>query len=187
MEQQIPYEEEEQQPQMYPPYGGMMRQDKADLLDKIRPDTIVDTVRHKLMGEDLQEGRWVKNPYLLDRSLSPTGAWEIANLMLTVSSQNVALSNLNAKDIRTITISIVDAAMEMCLKNWESYGIAGVDQLRFVFEIVRANTFITLKQPEDNGIKRLIQGSVTELRSYSNIEQKSPGLLANIFKSRQMK
>ena len=165
----------------YAPYGGG-RHDKADLLDKIRPDAIVDTIRHKLMGEDLIEGKWQKNPYLLERSISPTGAWEIANLMLTVSSQNVALSNLKDKEIRRRTMAICDAAMEMCIKNWEGYGIKGIDQLRFIYEMVFSNTFITLKQPENNGIKRLIQGTTLEFRNINSGEEKDKGIFSNLFK-----
>ncbi len=106
-----------------------MKGKQADLLDKIKPDKIVEEIRHKLMGEEFINGRWVAIPELKDRSISKVGAWDIANLMLSVSSQNVALSKLDDKTIRQRAMSIAETAQHMMLKNWKEYGIKGVDQL----------------------------------------------------------
>ena len=45
----------------YVPSGQAIRGDKADLLEKIRPDAIVEIIRHKLMGEEFDETtkKWV--------------------------------------------------------------------------------------------------------------------------------
>lgn len=158
----------------------IMPNDKADLLDKIKPDLIVEVVRHRLMGEELVNGHWEKNPNLEDKSLTFRGAWDLANLMLGVSSQNVALSKLSDREIRARTLSIVKTAMYMCIRNWREYGIKGTDQLWFVYEIIISNTFITLKQPEGEGIRRLLMGTVSESRINTNAEQK--GGLMSIFR-----
>ena len=148
----------------YPPMG-QNRQDKGDILDKIRPDLIVEIIRHKLMGEDFINGKWVVNHLLKSRSLTAVGAQDITNLMLPVSSQNVSLSKLDDETIRKRALAIAKTAQRMCLKNWKEYGITGTDQLDFVHQIVFSNTLITLKQPEGEGIRRLIQGTTTESRS----------------------
>lgn len=160
----------------------IMPNDKADLLDKIKPDLIVEIIRHRLMGEELVKGEWKKNPNLKEKALSFKGAWDISNLMLGVSSQNVALSKLNDREIRNRTLSIVKTAMRLCLRNWKEYGIYGVDQLYFVYEIVISNTFITLKQPEGEGMRRFIGGSWNEQHVHNDNQTNKEGLLSGIFR-----
>ena len=145
----------------YPPVS-MSRSDKADILDRIKPDLIVEIIRHKLMGEELIDGKWVALPNLQNRSLSEVGAWDIANLMLPVSSPNVSISKLKDEEIKARSLSIARTAQHLCLKNWKEYGISGTDQLEFVHQIVFSNTFITLKQPQDGGIRDLIKGIAQE-------------------------
>jgi len=159
----------------YPPIP-QSRQDKADILDKIRPDLIVEVIRHKLMGEELINGKWEIQQHLQSRALTPVGAWDIANLMLPVSSQNVSISKLQDHEIRSRALSIAKTAQRMCLDNWIDYGITKTDQLWFVHEIVFSNTLITLKQPEGAGIRELIKGTTTEQRSVvSQDDRKSRG------------
>ena len=158
----------------YIPSSG--KADKADLLDKIRPERIVEVIRRNLMGQEQDiNGVWKVKPELAKRSLTVLGAWEIANLMLGVSSQNVALSKLNDHEIRERTLSIVKTGQLMLLKNWKEYGINGVDQLEYVHQIIISNTFITLKQPEHGGIRDLIKGITTEVRNVSETEDKRGG------------
>lgn len=147
----------------YPPYS--YGTEKADLLEKIRPDEIVDIYRNRLLGKQFVNGQWVDVPALQNRKLSELGAWEIANLMLSASSQNVAISNLKDKEIKDRTISIVKTALKMSIRNWKEYGITSADQFYFIKEIVFTNTFVTLKQPEGEGIRKLIKGTTSEMRT----------------------
>jgi len=146
--------------------------DKADLLEKIKPDLIVDVIRHKLLGEELIEGKWEKIPAFQDRALSEKGAWEIANLMLPVSSQNVSISKLSNDEIRERTFAIAREAQLLCIKNWAEYGITGADQLGLVHQIVFSNTFITLKQPEGEGIRKMLMGTIQEQNLNQQAEPK---------------
>ena len=154
----------------------LSKTDKADLLDKIRPERIVEILRNKLLGkeEDIN-GNWVVKPELKKRALTETGAHDISNIMLGVSSQNVALSRLNDHEIRERTLSIVKTVQHMLLKNWKEYGIQGVDQLEFVHQLVISNTFITLKQPEHGGIRELIKGITQETRNVTETQEKKGG------------
>jgi hypothetical protein len=135
----------------------MMPSEKADLLDKIQPTKIIDIVFHRLMGETEIDGEWIKDPLLSSRALTKKGAWDIITIMIPVSSQNVSLSKLKDNEIRARALSIAKTTQEMCLRNWKEYGIKGADQLRFIHEIVFSNTFITLKQPEGEGIRNMIK------------------------------
>lgn len=148
----------------HPPYVAP-RGDKADLLEKIKPDLIVDVIRHRLMGEEYIDGNWQQVSTLRARAVTEECAWDIANLMLAVSSQNVVISKLKDHEIKLRALSIARSAQEMLLRNWMRYGIRGTDQLQFVHEIVFSNSFITLKQSENEGIRSLLKGTTSEQRS----------------------
>lgn len=161
----------------YPPI--MQRNDKADMIDKIKPDLIVEVLRHKLMGEEFINGKWIRIPELQGRAISLVGAWDIANLMLSASSQNVSLSKLDNNLIRERCLSIAKTAQLMLLRNWREYGIRGTDQMYFVNDIVMSNTLITLKQPEGGGIRDLIKGTTHEQKIQSSVDQRSGFSLFN--------
>lgn len=164
------------------PYGQYpMPSEKADLLEKIKPDLIVEVLLHRLMGEERINNKWIKVPGLAHRALSITGAWDIATLMLSASNQNVSISKLKDRDIRNRTQSIVATAIRMCLRNWKEYGITGSDQIHFVKEIVFNNTFITLKHPDEAGIQRLLKDTTQEVRSISEAPKKE-GLLSSLIR-----
>lgn len=170
----------EEQPQYNYPPMPQLRGEKADLLDKIRPEVIIDTVRHRLMGEDLIDGTWTKVKSLQHRSLTEEGAWDIANLMLTASSQNVAISMLRDDEIRLRSLEITKTAHLMMNKNWKAYGIKGTDQIAFVHQIVFTNTFITLKQAQNGGGRGLIMGTTSESRLVSS-EDKHKGMASKLW------
>lgn len=160
-----------------------MPSERADLLDKIQPSKIVEQVFHRLLGERDLNGSWFRDEELKSRALTKKGAWDIATLMLTVSSQNVSLSKLKDNEIRARSLNIAKTAQIMCLRNWKEYGIKGTDQLRFVHEIVFSNTFITLKQPQEEGIRKLIQNIGSA--DFSQPEQQDNGNgIGNFFRQR---
>lgn len=161
------------------PSNHSTRQDKADLLDKIRPDAVVEVIKNKLMGYEFDESKkkWVKNSVYAEFALTEIGATQIANLMLGVSSQNVSLSNLKDREIKERLMSIARTAQYLCIENWKQYGIQSASQLHFVHEIVFSNTLVVLKQPEGEGIRRLLQGTIQESRVYNSQQNdKSGGL-----------
>lgn len=166
---------------LYPPMGAHST-DKADLLEKIDPTLIVETIRNRLMGKVFINGEWLDHPALRDRAISEKGAWDISNLMLAVSSQNVSISKLTNDEIRERSYNLTKTAIHMCLKNWKEYGIRGKDQMAFVKEIVFSNTFITLKQPEGEGIRKLLMGTLQESKVRQESESSKSGGLSNLFK-----
>lgn len=133
----------------------VMPTERADLLDKLQPSKIVEEIRHRLLGEDFVNGKWVKQPYMKMRAISEVGAWEISLLMLPASSQNVSMTKFNSTQIVHRLINIARTAQKMCLRNWKEYNIRGVDQLWFVHEIVFTNTLASLNQPEGEGMRKL--------------------------------
>ena len=89
-----------EQEQQQPPPQIIEASEKADLLDKINPDAIVEIIRNKLMGKEFIDGKWVTINALQPRALTQLGAWDISNLMLAVSSKNVSISNLKDSEIK---------------------------------------------------------------------------------------
>jgi hypothetical protein len=117
------------------------------------------------------------NERLRDISLSEVGAAAIANLMFPSSTRTVSVSNLKDAEIKKRLYSIVKTAMKMCLDNWESYGIHSEAQLYFVKEIVFTNTLVALKQPENEGIRRLLNSTIQETRSVNTFGEERKSLL----------
>ena len=177
-------EEQQQQGNQSLPYyqPTIIPSEKSDLFDKIRPEEVVETIRNKLMGKEynMVTGEWYI-PKWKTKGLSELGAAQIASLMLAVSSKNVAISKLNDSEIRQRTRAIHATAMKMCISNWKEYGIENPDQIWLVSEIVTSNTFITLKQPENAGIRELIKGTTQESRVVNDTPQKG-GIMSAIFR-----
>ena len=142
----------------------MPRSDKADLLDKIKPEIVVDIIRHRLIGEDLVDGNWTPIPSAKKRALSPLGAWEISNLMLGTASVNVSISKLSDYEIKRRVCSICRTAIVMCVTNWKSYGIKDSSQLWFVREIVFTNALVVLRQADEGSIQELLKTTIQESR-----------------------
>jgi hypothetical protein len=141
------------------------KSDRPDLLDKIKPELIVEIIRRKLMGEENIGGEWKKVSYLQNRALTNIGSWELSNLMLGVSSINISISKLNDKEVKMRAYNIAKTAQRMCLANWKEYGIRNQSQLWFVHEIIFSNTLAVLKQADEASIQELLKGTITENRS----------------------
>jgi len=152
----------------------VIQNERADLLDKLQPARVVEDIRRKLLGQELQNGKWVTLEYMRERAISEVGAWEISLLMLPASSQNVAMTKLDSTQIKNRLINIARTAQKMCLRNWKEYNITGVDKLWFVHEIVFTNTLASLNQPEGEGIRKLlgIMGSA----DFTQPEPENPGM-----------
>ena len=170
----------------YIPAGQSQKGEKGDLLDKIRPDLIVEIIRHKLLGEEFDEKtkKWIRNPAYEEFALTKIGAEQIANLMLGVSSQNVSISNLKDREIKERVLSIAKTAQYMAIENWVEYGIKRRSQFYFIHEIVFSNSLVVLKQPEGEGIRKLIAETRQEsiVKSSSEEKTKSGGMLRGVFR-----
>jgi hypothetical protein len=151
------------------------RSDRADLIDKIKPEPVVELIRNKLLGRNLVNGEWVEVQALKDRKLTEVGAWEIANLLQGVSHIGVTISKLKDSEIRKRTFSICRTAQLMLVQNFEIYGIRNTAQLRYVHEILFTSVFALLKQADEAGLQELLGKVVQENRNI-NVEGKSSKL-----------
>lgn len=183
---QIP--DETGQPQLEgggtPYYQPMiMPSEKADLYDKIRPEDVVETIRYLLMGYEYDKNsqRWYFKSEYKNIALTKLGAWQLSTLMLPVSNKNVSISKLTDDEIRKRVKQLVRTAMKMCLRNWYEYGIRSPEQFYFVKEIILSIAFITLKQPENAGVRTFIQGVTQEHRMVNEVQEKK-GVVGALFR-----
>ena len=141
---------------------------RADIIDKIRPDTFCEKVFHLLMGEEKINGRWVI--VNKEKALTQEGARSIAMMMESSSSQNIVMSNLDDKDIRKMVMRNVRDVMIVCLDNAYAYGINSPDQIYFIKNIIVNNTLATAKQAEFGSMRNGLLRTQLEMRSYQNID-----------------
>jgi len=141
------------------------RGERSDLIEKIKPELIVEIIRHRLLGEEFKNGKWIPVVALSNRRLTEVGAWEIANLMLGVSSLNVSISKLKDREIKERALRIAKSAQYLLLSNWRDYGIHNTAQLWYVHEIIFSNTLVVLKQADNASIQELLKGVVHEQRN----------------------
>lgn len=151
-------------------------QGKAELIDKIKPEAMVEIIRHRLLGEewDGDKRKWIPVEALKGRKLSDIGAWEIANLMLGVSSINISISKLSDREIKERAYRIARSAQRMMISNWKLYGVTNTAQFHYVHEIVFSNTLAVLKQADAASIQELLKATVYEQRNI-NAPQKEGG------------
>lgn len=161
----------------------IMPSEKADLYDKIRPEDIVESIKFLLMGYefDKQTRQWIFNRAYKDIALTEIGANQISTLLLPVSNKNVSISKLTDDEIRTRVKFLVRTAMKMLLRNWAEYGVRSPEQFYFVKEIIVSIAFITLKQPENAGVRTFIQGVTQEHRMVQE-QPKKEGVVGAIFR-----
>ena len=137
---------------------------KADILDKIKPEQIVEIIRNRLMGKIMnKEMQWETRDELKDNAISELGAWDLSNLILSVVNANVSISKLNDKEIRRRAYSIMKTAIKMILANWKEYKITNTGQITFVAEVMFSMAFITMKQCEGEGIRKMVMGTRQEM------------------------
>lgn len=151
------------------------RSDRADLLDKIKPEQMVEVIRHRLLGEEFINGAWQEVKELKNRKLTPVGAWEIANLMLGVSSINISISKLSDQEIKKRLLSIAKTAQYMLLSNWREYGLTNASQQHYVHQIVFTNSLAVLKQADEGSIQELMKGTVQENRNITSQAKEATG------------
>jgi hypothetical protein len=161
---------------------SQMPSDKADLLDKIKPELIVEFIKHRLMGEKEVNGKWVLNTNVQTRALKEECVWDITNQILGVANVNTSISKLKDDEIRTRALAKAETIQLMCLKNWKEYGITGTDQLYAIHQVSFDLIFIALKQSQDEGIRNLIKGVRSETASFGDSAVNKKGIIGSLFR-----
>lgn len=174
---------EEEQYYPTPQYGtgGYQPQDsKADLLEKIRPEKAVEVIKNVLKGLEYDElsNTWKPNPHLKEFALTEFGATMVASLIYPASSQNTSLSNLKEERIHKRLVNIMKALCKDMLDYYHEMGIKSQAQMYHVASIVYTHVWVSLTQSENEGIRRLLNSTISESRNVSTYgEEKKGGVL----------
>jgi hypothetical protein len=183
MEEQIYPEQQEQY--YYPPAGGSPNYDgKADLLDKIKPEKAVEVIKQILLGREWDEtkGKWIDNPALQRFKLTDFGATMVSSLVYPASSQNTSLSNLKEERIHKRLVQIIKALCKDMLDYQEEMGIKSQAQMYHVANIVYTHVWVSLTQSENEGIRRLLNSTISESRNVQTIGQEKKGGVLGLFR-----
>jgi hypothetical protein len=183
----------------YPPSSMPKTDSKADLLDKIKPELAVEVIKQTLMGNEYsdQEGKWIPNRILRGEvlengkwvkktesyALSEFGAMKIASLVYPACSQNASLSNLKEEKINRRVLNIIKALCKMMLDYHDRMPIESVAQLYHIKEIVYTLVWVSLTQSEHEGIRRLINSTISESRNVSTYGEEK-GLFSGLFRQK---
>lgn len=153
--------------------------DRADFIDKIKPEQIVEILRHKLLGEQWSGTKWEKIKSLEKYSLSERGAWEISNLMLAAGSINMSISKLTKEQVANRLRNLIKEALILMLVNWRVYNIVDIGTFYYVKSILMSNGLAVLSQAGEGSIQDLLKTTVTESRNVST-EKKEHGKMRRI-------
>lgn len=153
--------------------------DRADLVEKIKPELIIFRIKNELMGKIEVDGAWVVDPNLKDLALTPQGASQVAQFMLGSSTLNISLSKLEEHKIQMRVIDIVDSLQWLLLSNWRKFGIHNVAQIKHVTTIVQNNTMAIFHQALKGSIQDLIKNTTTQ-KMGDPIMQRKDGLGSKI-------
>jgi hypothetical protein len=177
---------DEQQEVEYIPYPSQnmgvplpSRVDRADFVDKIKPEGIVEIIRHKLMGEEFIDSKWVKIKVLQGVSISERGAWELANIMLSAGSINMSISKIKPEQINARLKGMIREVMIKMLVNWREYNVVDVSQFYYVKSVIFSNALAVLSQAGEGSIQELFKTTVQENRNIST-EKKEPGRIKRL-------
>lgn len=162
--------------------GGVptpQRSDRADLIDKIKPDPVVEMIRQRLLGREWNGSEWKPIQALKAYALTERGAWEISNLMLGVSNVSTSVSKLKEEVIKARLKRIAKDAQLLLVAHWREYGIRNTAQQYYVHNLVFTNALTVLFQAGEGSIQELLKGTVQENRNI-NTEKKEPGKLRRL-------
>jgi len=160
------------------------RFDRAEFVDKIKPENVVEIMRHKIMGEEYIDGGWVKIPGLQHNALSEQGAWDLSNLMLGVGTINMSISKLNSNQINERLKNLIGETMRLLLSNWKRYGITNLGQFYYVKSLMYSNALAVLSQADEGSIQDLLKTTINENRLISS-DKKEPGRLSRLMGMKQ--
>jgi hypothetical protein len=103
--------------------------------------------------------------------------------MYPASSQNSSLSNLKEERINKRLNSIIISLVYDMIAYRDEMGIQSTSHMRHLYEIVHTLVYVSLTQSENEGIRRLINSTISESRNVSTYgEERKEGFLRGMFR-----
>lgn len=151
-------------PQMY----DQMQQTQAVMVEQTNPKKIVEDIMLRLRGLEKQpDGTLVK---IAEPKLNKTGQENVWFILDSHINQNVILSHLEIKEIRTMIENLSGDLVDDLSLNWKAYGITKKTDLDVINNSILYNIFLALKRAEGQGEKNwLSKISVENITSASRL------------------
>jgi hypothetical protein len=162
--------------------GGVpvpQRSDRADLVDKIKPDPVVELCRHMLLGEEWTGNKWEKVRALQDNSLTELGAWKIASELQGIANVSTMTSKYKEQMIKGRLRRIAFNVQIQLVGNWREYGVKNISQFYSVHNLIFSICMAVLFQAGDGSIQDLL-GKIKSENTNISSDKKEPGKLRRI-------
>lgn len=161
------------------PVPNTNKTDRADFVEKIKADLIIDTFRNLLMGKEKVNGKWVQNKGMKDLALSDEGAFFISNQMLALSNMNIQISKIPEDRVRKRLYQLQKEILFSCLGNWEKFGIKNKSQFYFIKSVTFTNALGVLYQAA-GGSLQLLFGDILSQNNTVREEPEKTGRIKSI-------
>jgi len=164
------------------PSGGVpipQHNDRAELIDKINPSTVVEATRHMLMGQEFDGSKWVFVPALKNHSLTELGAWQISSQLFGFANMAMSISRIPKEVIKARLKRIAFNTQVQLVGNFKEYGITNTSQFYFVHNIIFSIGIAVLHQAGDGSIQDLLSKVKSESTTISQ-DRKEPNKLKRI-------
>lgn len=155
------------------------RSDRADFIDKIKPEIVAENLRQKLLGKHFINGEWKELESLKEWKLTEVGAESISNLLLGVSTISTTISIYKEHMIRNRLRNLAKAYAIISVTNREAYGFRNHSHILLIYQIFFSSALAVLQQAENGSIQELLKGTVHEQRNV-NQDIKPPSRLRRI-------
>lgn len=152
------------------------RNDRAELIDKINPATVVETARRMLLGEEFNGSTWFKVPALQESSLTEVGAWKIASELHGIANLATSVSKYDTKLITGRLQRMSYNILVQLIGNWRKFGVKNVAMFYSVHNLMRNIAMAVLYQAGGGSIQELL-GTIKSENTNIQTEQQKPGLL----------
>lgn len=155
------------------------RTDRAELIDRINPENIVNLTRHMLLGEQWEGDKWVKVPALQEDSLTELGAWKIASQLQGVANLATSVSKYKEEVIKARLRRLAANTQIQLVGNWRDYGVKNVSQFYFVHNIIFSIAMAVLFQAGEGSIQDLL-GKIKSESTHISQDKKEPGKIKRL-------
>lgn len=142
------------------------RTERAEFVDKTRPEPLIEEIRHKLLMEyyDRDSGKWLKMPNFQEQAWSEFGAWQIATKLNHIANINITAGNISEEMMLNRIYGFVEEVLYDIGVNFIEYGYKNDGQIYDVKSLTISVALGTLSQAKEGHTSRTWRETTVENR-----------------------
>lgn len=156
---------------------SIMQSDRQSVIREIKSDSQIEEIWHRLLGERWDGKKWYKDPELTKDSLTPLGAWKVAEFALFASSLNTQFARLDEKAIDIRICFRMREFARMIGNNLSRYGIRNRGMIAELKSFIKTNDWVVFSQGQGGHITKFLKGTLDEHRVISAEKEKKKKIL----------